>query len=176
MLERRGTPDALPVAYAVSEGTVADANIQLHGEPGQPGAVVGRGAPQFLGRLPRRRSGAHESGRLELADWIASPRNPLTARVMVNRVWQHHFGRGIVATPSNFGTRGSPPTHPELLDWLTASFIEHGWSIKWLHRAIMNSQTYQLASTGDAADEAADRSQSLVLALRSAAARRRGDP
>ncbi len=156
VLERRGTPDALPVAYAVSEGTAVDANIQLHGEPGQPGAVVGRGAPQFLADFQGATPKSHESGRLELADWIVSPRNPLTARVMVNRVWQHHFGRGIVATPSNFGTRGSPPTHPELLDWLTASFIEHGWSIKWLHRAIMNSRTYQLASTGDAHNEAAD--------------------
>jgi hypothetical protein len=156
VLERRGTPEALPVAYAVSEGTLTDANIQLHGEPGQPGAIVARGAPQFLADFAGAAPGPHESGRLELADWIASPRNPLTARVMVNRVWQHHFGRGIVATPSNFGTRGSPPTHPELLDWLTASFIEHGWSIKWLHRAIMNSRTYQLASTGHAQNEAAD--------------------
>jgi hypothetical protein len=75
---------------------------------------------------------------------------------MVNRVWQHHFGRGIVATPSNFGTRGSPPSHPELLDWLTASFVEHGWSIKWLHRVIMSSRTYQLASMTSAQNEAAD--------------------
>jgi hypothetical protein len=158
VLERSGTPDALPVAYAVSEGTVADANIQLHGEPGQPGAPVARGAPQFLPDFQGAVPTPNESGRLELADWIASPHNPLTARVMVNRIWQHHFGRGIVATPSNLGTRGSPPTHPELLDWLTASFIEHGWSIKWLHRVIMSSRTYQLASTGDSRNEAADQS------------------
>jgi hypothetical protein len=158
VLERSGTPEALPVAYAVSEGTAADANVQLHGEPSQPGAIVSRGAPHFLADFQGAAPAANESGRLELADWIVSPRNPLTARVMVNRVWQHHFGRGIVATPSNFGTRGNPPTHPELLDWLTASFIEHGWSIKWLHRAIMNSRTYQLASTGDAYNEAADQS------------------
>jgi cytochrome c553 len=158
VLERSGTPEALPVAYAVSKGTVADANIQLHGEPSQPGAIVARGAPHFLPAFQGTAPPANESGRLELADWIASPRNPLTARVMVNRVWQHHFGRGIVATPSNFGTRGSPPTHPELLDWLTASFIEHGWSIKWLHRTIMSSRTYQLASTGNAHNEGADQS------------------
>ena len=76
--------------------------------------------------------------------------------MLVNRVWQHHFGRGIVATPSNFGTRGSPPSHPELLDWLTASFVEHGWSIKSLHRLIMQSKTYQLASHEEPADEAID--------------------
>ena len=75
---------------------------------------------------------------------------------MVNRVWQHHFGRGIVATPSNFGTRGSPPTHPELLDWLTASFIEHGWSIKSLHRVIMAVEDLSARLDADAADEAID--------------------
>jgi len=157
-LERRGAPETLPVAYAVSEGAVADANIQLHGEPGQPGVIVPRGAPRFLSDFQGAAPAPNESGRLQLANWIASARNPLTARVMVNRVWQHHFGHGIVATPSNFGTRGSPPTHPELLDWLTASFIEHGWSIKWLHRTLMNSRTYQLASTSDAHNESADES------------------
>jgi cytochrome c553 len=156
VLERRGSPEALPVAYAVSEGTIADANIQLHGEPGQPGPKVARGAPRFLPDLQGVPPAANESGRLQLAEWIASPRNPLTARVMVNRVWQHHFGRGIVATPSNFGTRGSPPSHPELLDWLTASFVEHGWSLKWLHRVIMNSRTYQLDSASDRRNEVVD--------------------
>ncbi len=114
--------------------------------------------PRFLSGCEAPAPGQTESGRLELADWLASPRNPLTARVMVNRVWQHHFGRGIVATPSNFGTRGNPPSHPELLDWLTATFIEHGWSIKSLHRLIMLSKTYQLASDSDAADIALDSS------------------
>jgi hypothetical protein len=157
-LERRGTPDALPVAYAVSEGTIADANIQLKGEPSQPGEKIARGVPRFLPGCDMPAPGSRESGRLELADWLASPRNPLTARVMVNRVWQHHFGRGLVATPSNFGTRGSPPSHPQLLDWLTASFVEHGWSIKSLHRLIMGSKTYQLACDRDSADEAIDSS------------------
>ncbi|MBC8115432.1 MAG: DUF1549 domain-containing protein, partial [Candidatus Saccharimonas sp.] len=86
------------------------------------------------------------SGRLELARWIASPANPLTARVMVNRIWQHHFGRGLVATSDNFGTRGERPSHPELLDWLAARFVENGWSMKSMHRLMVLSNTYQQAS------------------------------
>jgi hypothetical protein len=155
-LQQRGSPPKMPVAYAVAEGAISDANVQLHGEPTQPGEKVARGAPQFLTGLDAPAPKPHESGRLELANWIVSPRNPLTARVIVNRVWQHHFGRGIVESSSYFGTRGSTPTHPELLDWLAASFIEHGWSIKWLHRLILSSKTYQLASTADAAREAID--------------------
>jgi Protein of unknown function (DUF1553)/Protein of unknown function (DUF1549)/Planctomycete cytochrome C len=155
-LERRGAPETLPVAYAVSEGKIADANIQLAGEPTRPGVKVPRGVPRFLAALQGAEPAPTQTGRLELADWLASPRNPLTARVMVNRVWQHHFGRGIVATPSNFGTRGSPPSHPELLDWLAASFVEHGWSIKWLHRTIMASKTYQFDSLGNDKGDAID--------------------
>ena len=89
------------------------------------------------------------SGRLELARWIASPANPLTARVMVNRIWQHHFGRGIVATSDNFGTRGGRPSHPELLDWLASRFIEQGWSVKSMHRLMLLSSTYQQGRTLD---------------------------
>ncbi len=85
--------------------------------------------------------------RTALAKWITDPANPLTARVMVNRVWQYHFGRGLVATPSDLGTRGGKPTHPELLDWLASEFVAKGWSIKQLHRMIMTSATYQQQST-----------------------------
>ena len=84
------------------------------------------------------------SGRLELARWIASPSNPLTARVLVNRVWQLHFGRGIVGTPDNFGSRGDHPSDPALLDWLTTQFLQSGWSIKQLHRQIVLSKTYRM--------------------------------
>jgi len=90
------------------------------------------------------------SGRLELARWIASSSNPLTARVLVNRVWQLHFGRGIVATPDNFGTRGELPSHPELLDWLATQFMEGGWSIKRLHRLIVLSNTYRMRNASAA--------------------------
>ena len=85
--------------------------------------------------------------RTALANWIADPSNPLTARVMVNRVWQYHFGRGLIATPSDFGTRSGKPTHPELLDWMAADFVEKGWSIKGLHRMIMTSAAYQRQAT-----------------------------
>jgi hypothetical protein len=87
------------------------------------------------------------SGRLELARWIARAEHPLTARVMANRVWQHHFGRGLVATPGNFGKLGTPPSHPELLDWLAGQLVRDGWSIKRLHRRIMLSTTYRQSST-----------------------------
>ena len=104
--------------------------------------------PSVLGgqRLP---ANVHGSGRLELSRWITDPANPLTARVMVNRLWQYHFGAGIVATPSDFGKQGRPPSHPELLDYLAHRFVAGGWSIKAMHRLIMTSRTYQLASSDD---------------------------
>jgi Protein of unknown function (DUF1553)/Protein of unknown function (DUF1549) len=96
-------------------------------------------------------AGVESSGRrTALANWIASPDNPLTARVMVNRIWNYHFGRGLVATPSNFGAAGERPSHPELLDWLAGEFVRQGWSIKAMHRLIMNSNVYQQASVVDA--------------------------
>lgn len=129
--------------------------LQDRAEPVTP-RVFNRGNPltkgdevprQFLSSLGNGKPFIHGSGRLELADAIASPDNPLTARVMVNRIWQHHFGRGIVSTPSDFGKQGSAPSHPELLDWLAREFIHSGWSIKAMHRLIMRSQTYQQSST-----------------------------
>jgi hypothetical protein len=133
------------LAYGVSEGTPRDARIQRRGEPDQLGDAVPRGFLQVLGggSLPRSATG---SGRLELAEWLTSPTNPLTARVMVNRIWQYHFGQGLVKTPNDFGTRGQRPTHPELLDHLATEFMRGGWSIKALHRLIMNSAVYQQRS------------------------------
>ena len=145
-LKRPGLPADVPGAYAAADAAqVADVAVQLAGDPGRPGAVVARGVPRSLGCATVSVPDG-SSGRLELANWIASPANPLTARVMVNRIWQHHFGRGIVGTPSNFGARGEPPTHPELLDYLAARFVEGGWSVKAMHRLILSSRTYQLAS------------------------------
>ena len=103
---------------------------------------------------PDRKPFEHGSGRLEMAQAIIDPTNPLTARVMVNRVWAHHFGAGLVATPGDFGIRAEPPSHPELLDWLTSEFIASGWSLKTLHRMIVLSAVYQQSSDGpgDAAE------------------------
>jgi hypothetical protein len=98
----------------------------------------------------------HTSGRrLALAEWLVSPENPLTTRVIVNRIWHHHFGRGIVPTLDNFGKMGELPTHPELLDWLAIEFVKRGWSIKQMHRLIMTSNTYKMASQYDDADDVA---------------------
>jgi hypothetical protein len=96
------------------------------------------------------------SGRLELADWIADAQNPLTARVMVNRIWQGHFGSGLVSTGSNFGLRGQLPTHPELLDWLANKFIENRWSIKDMHRLIVLSSTYRMSTESNSDAEQLD--------------------
>ena len=136
-------PDDL--AYAVVEGTPHDVRVQLRGEPERPGAETARGFIASLGGGPLP-AGTKGSGRLELANWLTRPDNPLTARVMVNRIWQYHFGRGLVTTPNDFGTRGQLPTHPELLDHLATKFIESGWSVKAMHRLIMLSATYRQAS------------------------------
>src|SRR5262249_19294146 len=117
-------------------------------------AVRGEEVPRrFLEALsgPERVSFGEGSGRLELARAIASPDNPLTARVLVNRVWLHHFGTGLVSTPSDFGLRGEPPSHPELLDWLACRFMAEGWSIKQIHRLIMLSATYRQSSNPQSA-------------------------
>jgi hypothetical protein len=144
-----GAREASPMLYAVAEGESRNSRIQLRGEPTRVGPEVPRRFLEILGgdRLP---TGEKGSGRRQLADWITSRRAAsLAARVMVNRIWQHHFGSGLVRTENDFGTRGARPTHPELLDYLAARFIESGWSIKTLHRLIMHSQTYQLASEAD---------------------------
>ena len=134
-------------AYAVQDAKPVDAHIHIKGEPTRTGAVVPRGFPKILGGQTLSEADAKSSsGRLQLANWITSPENPLTARVIVNRVWQRHFGAGIVPSTSDFGLRGQAPTHPELLDWLASEFVRNGWSMKQLHRIIMNSRTYQLSS------------------------------
>jgi hypothetical protein len=125
------------------------------GNPANRGEEVPR---RYLGLIegPDRKPFEHGSGRLELARAIASADNPLTARVMVNRIWTHHFGEGLVRTLNDFGTRSEPPSHPELLDWLAQNFVENGWSVKKLHRLIMLSSTYRQSSTPSEASLARD--------------------
>jgi Protein of unknown function (DUF1553)/Protein of unknown function (DUF1549)/Planctomycete cytochrome C len=147
--EHRELPPLFETLYAVAEAeTFEDVAIQLKGDPAHPGDVVPRHFLTVLGgqQLPADMEG---SGRLQLAEWILADDNPLTARVMANRIWQHHFGRGINPTPNDFGQQGKPPTHPELLDHLATQFRAGGWSIKAMHRRIMLSRTYQQSSVRD---------------------------
>jgi hypothetical protein len=144
---------ALPPQYPFLQ-TVADkkdckdGHIYIRGDASNKGEIAPRRFLQILSEGERKHF-TKGSGRLELAEAIADPKNPLTARVMVNRIWQNHFGRGIVATPSNFGQLGERPTHPELLDYLASQFVAQKWSMKAMHRMIMLSSTYALAAESD---------------------------
>ncbi len=131
-----------PLACGVAEGDPVEQRVFVRGNPESKGEAVGKRFPIVLAGRDQAPI-TTGSGRRELAEWVASPRNPLTARVMVNRIWQWHFGEGIVKTPSNFGVLGARPTHPELLDFLAAKFIESGWSVKAMHRLIMSSTAYR---------------------------------
>jgi hypothetical protein len=165
-LKKIPRPPSLPATMALANTNgVAPRTFILHrGDYQQPGDEVEAGFPAILDADWRTEaptapvpssdsrpevshaSSAATSRRTALAGWLASPANPLTARVLVNRLWQHHFGRGLVATPSDFGIRGARPTHPELLDWLAGEFVAQGWSIKAMHRLILSSAAYQQSS------------------------------
>src|SRR5439155_6654681 len=135
---------------------IADSPVYTRGEPDQPGdSRIPRGTLQVMTKTPLKVEPA-SSGRLELAEWIAGKENPLTARVMANRVWLHLFGRGLVPTADDFGLAGRPPTHPELLDHLAHSFMDGGWSVKALVRHLVLSRVYQLGSASRAAALEAD--------------------
>jgi mono/diheme cytochrome c family protein len=142
---KKNAPPKYPVIHTLGDSSQpADVPVLIRGNLETPGAKAPR---RFLTILGGDQSPfQHGSGRLELARAIASPDNPLTARVMVNRIWQHHFGRGLVASSSNFGALGEPPSHPELLDWLAHRFVACGWSLKGLHREILLSTVYQQSS------------------------------
>lgn len=145
----------IPLSAATEAGTTPPplsihrrGNAQSLGEPVEPAfpvILVGSGKPTPPNVSP---IGSYSSGRrLALANWMTEPENPLVSRVAVNRIWQYHFGRGLVATPNDFGRLGELPTHPELLDYLARAFIQNGWSFKAMHRLLMTSKTYQLSST-----------------------------
>jgi hypothetical protein len=159
----RTVPTKTDTVLCVSErGIQAPETFLLRrGNPAVRGDKVEPGFPRVLTSkaavVPPPRPGAKTSGRRTvLAQWLTSADNPLPARVMVNRLWQHHFGRGIVRSPSNFGTQGDRPTHPELLDWLASEFVAQGWRLKPLHRLIVTSSAYRMSSAGNAEARTAD--------------------
>jgi hypothetical protein len=140
--QKKEMPPPPPLAHVVS-GNGPGMKVYVRGNPATQGEPAPKG---FLQVLPSPKAAGTDFTRLDLASAVASKDNPLTARVFVNRVWAWHFGRGLVATPSNFGALGERPSHPELLDWLAVNFVKNGWSVKWLHRQIMLADVYQLES------------------------------
>jgi mono/diheme cytochrome c family protein len=154
---KKDAPPMYPVVHSLVEGTSpGNMKVFLRGNPATPGPEAGRRFLSILSPEGTPSFATKGSGRLELARAIASPDNPLTARVMVNRTWEHHFGKGLVATPSNFGKMGERPSHPKLLDYLATRFVSGGWSLKALHREIMLSGTYQLAALDDPSNAEVD--------------------
>lgn len=148
-----------PPAYAMGvrdAQEIVEAKIRIGGVPRERGEEVPRSTLSCITQGDAPQFSEDTSGRLALAHWLASPDNPLTARVVVNRVWHHLFGRGLVSTVDNFGRNGAAPSHPELLDWLAIRFVEDGWSIKRMIRQIMLSQTYQLAASYQARNYSLD--------------------
>jgi uncharacterized protein DUF1553 len=156
-------PPKIEKIYAATEGRPSDARLQRKGDPRSLGEEVPRGFLKVLGgQALHPELAASTSGRAELAGWLTDPANPLTARVMVNRIWQYHFGKGIVQTPNDFGTRGKQPTHPELLDWLAIRFKESGWSVKSMHKLVMLSRAYQMSAQDNPAYATADPNNDLL--------------
>ena len=151
----KSAPPALPQAMAVEEGTPTDLKIHIRGSHLTLGETSPRGFPRALStEASTIASGA--SGRLELANWMTSKDHPLTARVLVNRLWRWHFGAGLVRSTDNFGNLGDAPSHPELLDWLARRLVDSGWSVKAMHRLIMGSATYQMSTRFDPVAAEAD--------------------
>ncbi|MBM3835498.1 MAG: DUF1553 domain-containing protein [Verrucomicrobia bacterium] len=159
---KKNAPPKYPFAHTLKEGSkIANIPVLIRGNQDAPGEEAPR---RFLALLCNGETSAFTkgSGRYELACAIADKKNPLTPRVMVNRIWQHHFGHGLVRTPSNFGLLGEPPTHPELLDYLADQFIQSGWSIKSMHRLMMLSATYQRSTKVDARNHETDPENKLL--------------
>jgi hypothetical protein len=145
------------MVFAASEGKAHDAHLQKRGEPKRPGSIVPRRFLQVVDG-PTAPTIASGSGRRELAEWLTRKDHPLVARVIVNRIWQRHFGNGFVSTSDNLGVRGELPTHPELLDWLAEQFIRDGWSLKKLHRRIVMTRSYRLSSNTSLAESSSNSS------------------
>jgi hypothetical protein len=139
-IERLPVVNRKPIDWHPTLLNNARARLLRRGDVASPGPVVGIGWPEVLGTTP---SSLGDKPRSSLASWMADPQNPLVSRVWVNRLWQYHFGQGIVATPSDFGVEGAEPSHPKLLDWLATELIDSGWSTKQIHRQIVLSSTYR---------------------------------
>ena len=163
---KKEVPEQYPFLHTLKDNDKpADIHIAIRGDRNNKGDIAPRA---FLSVLAdgAPKPFTHGSGRLDLAEAVASPDNPLTARVLVNRVWMIHFGRGIVNTPGNFGQLGDRPSHPELLDYLASRFVKGGWSLKKLHREMLLSATYQLSSESVAANQAVDPDDTLFWRFR----------
>jgi hypothetical protein len=151
-----------PTAMGVTEDKIIDVAIHIRGNPLKLGEVSLRHVPPVVRGPATPAFTQVESGRRELAQWMTDAKNPLTSRVMVNRIWRWHFGQGIVKTTDNFGLLGEAPTHPELLDWLSLRFTESGWSIKKMHRLMLNSSTWQQGNEASPETRAGDLENRLV--------------
>src|SRR5262249_25964483 len=159
------------------DGKAPEGHILRRGDYTKPGAAVAPGVPEVLAppglKLQPKASPPTRGRRLALARWLTDPAHPLTARVQVNRMWAHHFGRGLVPTVANFGRSGARPSHPELLDWLATGFVRDGWSLKAMHRLMVTSTAYRQTSAVDTARSAADPNNVLLGSWR--AQRREGE-
>lgn len=142
---KKSAPLEPDMACAIEEGDAVGQRVFIRGDYNSPGEDAPKSFPAILARYDTKPSFTG-SGRLQFADWLTQPTHPLTARVMVNRIWQWHFGDGLVRTPDNFGRMGDFPTHPELLDYMASQFVKNGWSVKAMHRMIMLSSAYQMSS------------------------------
>ncbi|NQV25829.1 MAG: DUF1553 domain-containing protein [Rhodopirellula sp.] len=155
--QQKAELETVQTVYGGQFGNPEKTFLLRRGDPEQRVTEISPAVPAVFQSSDIPENTPEQERRIRLAEWIAKPDNPLTARVMVNRIWQHHFGHGLVATPSDFGLNGTRPSHPELLDWLASEFIESGWSIKHLHRLILLSATWQQSSFVDAESARIDR-------------------
>ncbi len=159
---KKSVPPEPDMADAIAEDTPVSQKVLIRGDYHNAGEDAPRAVPAILTGVTKPPAKFTGSGRLELANWLVEPQHPLTARVMVNRLWTWHFGEGIVNTPDNFGKMGGRPSHPELLDYLAKRFVENGWSVKKMQRMIMLSSTYQMSTEGSAKSMEADPEDTMI--------------
>ena len=164
-IEKRQVSDPVMAMIAYDAKQPADLKVHIAGDHNNLGEPAPRGVPRIIAGKPGRVIPPTQSGRLQLAEWLTAPEHPLTARVLVNRVWQWHFGAGLVRTSDNFGKLGDRPSHPLLLDWLASELVRGGWSIKRLHRRILLSATYRQSSTRRGSESTVNTAQPAAEAI-----------